>query len=666
MLDYRTLPFVASRSPYLQSPGLERRSPDLTAGLDVEFVMYGWSRAPIHVSGTGVWPLSDATFERMVASREPNWETLTREGRTFRVYLLNDRGGIYAIGYPVVTWFGHLVNLAELMTLVGALYLVLLAGATLVTAFGAGTPVSGRALLHEVRSSFYRKLFLAFVAGAVVPVVVLALATRAYYAGQFRAEIQEGALQTATVAQRLVEDYAALQRRETGSVELLDDQFMVLVGRAIDQSVNLFDRQRLQATSDRDLFATGLLSTRTPSDVYQAIVLDRLPTFVGEEEAGGTRYLVAAAPVGAGGREGIVTVPQTLREQEVERQIDDLDRRVLFASVLFVLVGASLGYWMAERIADPVSRLTRATRRVARGDLDARVAAASSDELGRLVEDFNRMAADLQRQRADLERTQRLEAWAEMARLVAHDIKNPLTPIQLSAEHAKRVNLDRGRPLSPVLDQCVDAILKQVALLRRIAGEFSSFASSPPPRIQPAALPDLFEEVLEPYRAAVADRIGIDVHSVSDLPEVAIDRTLFARALTNVIENALHAMPGNGRLTITADLAAATASPRPAEGSGAVAPGANPNVHSPSAERFVIVEVADTGVGIDPEALAKIFEPYFSTKATGTGLGMTIAKRNVELVGGSIAIRSELGAGTSVTMTLPVARREQAPPVPQD
>jgi signal transduction histidine kinase len=217
-----------------------------------------------------------------------------------------------------------------------------------------------------------------------------------------------------------------------------------------------------------------------------------------------------------------------------------------------------------------------------------------------------------------------------------------------------------------VLDQCVDAILKQVALLRRIAGEFSSFASSPPPRIQPAALPDLFEEVLEPYRAAVADRIGIDVHSASDLPEVAIDRTLFARALTNVIENALHAMPGNGRLTITADLAAATASPRPAEGSGAVAPGANPNVHSPSAERFVIVEVADTGVGIDPEALAKIFEPYFSTKATGTGLGMTIAKRNVELVGGSIAIRSELGAGTSVTMTLPVARREQAPPVPQD
>ena len=124
---------------------------------------------------------------------------------------------------------------------------------------------------------------------------------------------------------------------------------------------------------------------------------------------------------------------------------------------------------MAERIADPVNRLTRATRRIARGDLDARIAATSADELGRLVRDFNQMAADLQRQRSELERTQRLEAWADMARQVAHDIKNPLTPIQLSAEHARRVNIDRGRPLSPVLDECVTVILSQVRLLRQIS-----------------------------------------------------------------------------------------------------------------------------------------------------------------------------------------------------
>jgi nitrogen fixation/metabolism regulation signal transduction histidine kinase len=358
-------------------------------------------------------------------------------------------------------------------------------------------------------------------------------------------------------------------------------------------------------------------------------MLDRLPTMVSHQEVGDFPYLLAAAPVRGGGREEIVTVPLTNRQQQIEEQIDELDRRVISAAVLFSLLGAAVGYWMAERIADPVNRLTRATRRIARGDLDARIASTSSDELRRLVEDFNQMAADLKRQRSELERTQRLEAWAEMARQVAHDIKNPLTPIQLSAEHARRVNTDRGRPLSPVLDDCVNAILSQVKLLRQIAAEFSSFASSPTPKPEPTALAALIDDVVEPYRVPLAGRITIEVAASADLPSVTIDRALFSRALTNIIENALHAMPGSGDLTITTSLDAA------------------------GAARYVVVSITDTGVGLDEDAMARLFEPYFSTKASGTGLGLTIAKRNVELNGGSIAVQSERGRGTTVTIRLP-------------
>ena len=193
---------------------------------------------------------------------------------------------------------------------------------------------------------------------------------------------------------------------------------------------------------------------------------------------------------------------------------------------------------MAERIADPVNRLTRATRRIARGDLDARIAATSSDELRRLVEDFNRMAADLKRQRVELERTQRLEAWADMARQVAHDIKNPLTPIQLSAEHAQRVNMDRGRPLSPVLDECVDAILAQVGCCgrsppsspasRRRRRRGRSRPNWPPDRRGRRAVSDGARRTDRRSRRQRAERAA----------DASIDRTLFARALTNVIENA--------------------------------------------------------------------------------------------------------------------------------
>jgi two-component system, NtrC family, nitrogen regulation sensor histidine kinase NtrY len=345
---------------------------------------------------------------------------------------------------------------------------------------------------------------------------------------------------------------------------------------------------------------------------------------------GDVPYLLAAAPVRAGSREGIVTVPVTLRQREIERQIDDLRRLVLSAAVLFSLLGAALGYSMAERIADPINRLTRATRRIARGNLDARVVASTSDELGRLINDFNGMAEDLKRQRSELERTQRLEAWADMARQVAHEIKNPLTPIQLSAEHARRVNIDRGRPLSPVLDDCINAILSQVRLLRQIAAEFSSFASSATARPEPTHLADLLEEVVGPYRSGLAGRIALDVRVPERLPAINIDRTLLGRAITNVIENALHAMPSGGTLTIVVDQRLSV------DGRGAT-----------------VIEITDTGVGMDQEAMAKIFEPYFSTKAAGTGLGLTIAKRNVELNGGTIGVRSEKGAGTTVTIRLP-------------
>jgi signal transduction histidine kinase len=635
MLDYQSLPFIASDSPYVEWLRPSRRGPSEDAfGRDIEFVFFGWSRAPLYASGARVWPLADDVFARLVESRAPFWTSVTRDGDAFRVYFFNDRGGIYALGYPLITPLGHVINLGELVFLAGVVYALLLVLAALFRTATAQTPAGGRALLGEIRASFYRRLFIAFVASAVLPVVVLAFATRAYFVNQFERGVRDSAEETAKVAQRLVEDYAALQQLGAGALDQLDDQFMVLVRRAIDQDVNLFDRTDLQATSERDLFASGVIPTRTPSEVYRRIVLDRLPTFVGEEEVAGLPYLLAAAPVRAGMREGIVTVPQAPQQQAIEQQIDELDRRVLSVSVLFVLLGAALGYGMAERIADPVSRLTRATRRIARGDLDARIAAASSDELGRLVEDFNTMAEDLKRQRSDLERSQRLEAWADMARQVAHDIKNPLTPIQLSAEHARRVNLDRGRPLSPALDECVNAILAQVQLLRQIAAEFSSFASSPTARPEPTAVAALIEEVVEPYRAGLEGRVTVLVDAAPDLPRVLVDRTLFARALTNVIENALNAMPGGGRLSIVSH------------------PDQEPGARKPPG---VAIDIADTGVGMDPDALARIFEPYFSTKTTGTGLGLTIAKRNVELNGGTIRVTSRRGEGTRVTITLPVA-----------
>src|SRR5207302_345758 len=249
-----------------------RLEPAGVFGRDIEFAMYGWSRAPIYAFATSVWPLRDADFQHMVESRDRFWTTIDRNDETFRVYLLNDRSGIYALGYPVITWLGHLINLSELVLLAGMLYLVLLVVSSLFSSIALRTPASGRALLREIRSSFYLKLFFAFVASVVVPVAILAIATRTYFANQLLASADETAARTVTTAQRLVEDYATLQQRGASALTAIDDQIMVLVRRAIDEDVNLFDRNRLQATSARDLFASRLLSMRTPGDVYRSVV----------------------------------------------------------------------------------------------------------------------------------------------------------------------------------------------------------------------------------------------------------------------------------------------------------------------------------------------------------------------------------------------------------
>jgi signal transduction histidine kinase len=624
MLDYETLPFITARNPYneLIRPA-DTLPPEGSVGRSVQFVVYGWGRGSLYSSNTRAFPLDDALLGIIAQSRRPFWTTMSDGERNFSTYIQNDRVGIYVIGYPVVTRLDHLINLAELATLVGLTYVMLLTLAWSVSALGGTTAASGRALLREVRASFYRKLFLAFLAASVLPVMVLALATRTFFELQLESSVQSDAVRVAAVAQRVIEEYVALQEREAGPSP--SDDIMVWLSRAIDQDVNIYQGAALQATSERDLFDSGLLPERTPGHVYRAIEIERLPSHVGQEVIGSVPHMLAAAPVRLELGRAILTVPLALRQQEVDRQIDTLDRRVLLAAVLFALLGAAIGYYMAERIGDPVNRLTRATRRIARGDFSARVAETSSDELRRLVADFNRMAADLERQRNELQRTHRLEAWAEMARQVAHEIKNPLTPIQLSSEHLMRVNKDKGEPLTPVLEECVTSILSQVKLLRQISAEFSSFASRPTPHPTPTSLADLIPTVVEPYITGLAGRVTINVDVPASLPTVIVDRVLLARAITNMMENALHAMPGSGTLTIKADATPAK----------------------------VRLSVADTGTGMDPEALQRIFEPYFSTKATGTGLGLTIAKRNVELNGGRIHVESSPGRGTTVTIELP-------------
>jgi signal transduction histidine kinase len=625
--DYRSLPFVSSANPYAELLGAPGAGAQESRLQGLQLVVYGWAFHPSFASGQVAWPIDVETAHRLETSRATFWETLPTSDATYHVYFSNDRGGIYAIGYPTTTPFQHLSRLASAATLTAGIFLLFVLASTLQAPFARRGAAPLAAVFDEIRTSFHRKLFLFFVFAAVAPVLLLSLAFRAYMTQKFTEDVRGESKALVTVAQRVLAEFIAIQNSGAPSGGSLSDDVMVWTGRVLEQDVNLFQGARLEATSQRDLFDSGLLPIRTPAAVYQKIALDRLPTAVVQDRLGDVPYLVAAAPLGSSNRDTMLCLPLALRQREIDREIDELSRGMLVGGVFVILVAAALGASIASRISDPIARLTRATRQIAKGDLDVRIVADTADELRRLVDDFNSMAATLGAQRAELVRSHQFKAWAEMARQVAHEIKNPLTPIQLAAEHLQRVHEDQQRPLGQVFDLCLSTILRQVRLLRQIAGEFANFAGEPKAHLTDVSPRDLVAEVLAPYRAGLGPEVTIDLALSDELPDVRVDRTLVGRALTNIFENALQAMPQGGSLRVTGS----------------------------AQEHAVVIDVADTGVGMDATAARRAFEPYFSTKTAGSGLGLVNAKRNVELCGGTMTLASAPGQGTTVTITLPRA-----------
>jgi two-component system nitrogen regulation sensor histidine kinase NtrY len=226
----------------------------------------------------------------------------------------------------------------------------------------------------------------------------------------------------------------------------------------------------------------------------------------------------------------------------------------------------------------------------------------------------------------ELMRSNQLAAWAEMARAIAHEIKNPLTPIQLSTEHLRRLLRDKNVLPEPTVEACLDTVIKQVRTLYDIAGEFSAYAKLPALKPEPADAVTFMRAAAGPYRVARPENVTLE-ERFEPSGRAAIDGKVLGRAVVNLIENALQAMSDGGTLTI------------------AVGPDDDRNE--------VVLTVSDTGVGLSAEVRRRLFEPYFSTKSSGTGLGLAIARRAVEAHQGRIEVEARESRGTTFRIHLP-------------
>jgi PAS domain S-box-containing protein len=257
----------------------------------------------------------------------------------------------------------------------------------------------------------------------------------------------------------------------------------------------------------------------------------------------------------------------------------------------------------------------------------------------------------------ELIKSKKLVAWSEMARQVAHEIKNPLTPMKLSAQHLLQARRDRVADFDRILEESVGTIVEEIESLRRIAVEFSQFSRMPERKMEWTGVNEVVEDSLGQYERT----IGMAVSMVKDLsprlPRISVDRDEVKRVFVNIVENAMQAMSGEGTLEVVTRRGRAdrkTGSRKAGKGYDIRVSSSGGRIQAPD---YIEVAFADTGAGISAADAGNLFEPNFSTKSHGTGLGLAICKGIMDAYGGEILIESREGAGTRVAVRFPLPKR---------
>ncbi|MDA8411211.1 MAG: ATP-binding protein [Treponema sp.] len=302
----------------------------------------------------------------------------------------------------------------------------------------------------------------------------------------------------------------------------------------------------------------------------------------------------------------------------------------LFILPLFLLA-LLLGMASADFVAQPIASLEDAARRIAGGDSSVRLLAKPGDERGWLISSFNRMLDELEKGREGELIQERIDAWKDLAQRLAHELKNPLTPIRLASERLLRAARNDPEKARAITESTSLAIIAEVDGMDALLSDFREFARLPSPQKDWVALTDLVAESVAVYRQSYPEV----AFSIGHLPEglrLNVDRAMIRRALGNLIANAIEAMGGKGRIGISADLVKAVDS------------------------GYCRLRLSDSGKGIAADIGDRVFLPYFTTKEKGTGLGLSIVERIIHDHGGHIRFESAEGAGTVFWLDLPVER----------
>lgn len=451
-------------------------------------------------------------------------------------------------------------------------------------------------------------------------------------------DVNKNKLQIATqITRRSVQDYLKHEQyvhpqipfdslvRSSGFRYFLTN---IASGQKVD--VNIFDTHgNLYATSQEEIFDKGLISNKMRSDAYYKLHTEGISIVIQNEKVGDLPYLSLYEPIRDGHATTLayINVPFFSSEKDLNYQIYNIVVTLINIYAFIFLVSGLVTVGITQRITRSFSMIIRQFEKISL-KTNERIEWPDDDEIGKLVSKYNEMVEKVERNAAILAQNEREIAWREMAKQVAHEIKNPLTPMKLNIQYLQQAirNNEPSLKIINLTDKVTASIISQIDNLAYIATEFSDFAKMPEAREEPIELNEFLNNAMELY--ANDATVSISYHGTPVNVWAASDRSQMLRVFNNLVENAKQAIPEGvaGKIEVILTV--------------------NDNKG--------IIAVSDNGIGISDATSQKIFQPYFTTKSSGTGLGLAMTKRIIEFWHGTIWYDTEEGKGTTFYVSLPI------------
>ncbi len=469
--------------------------------------------------------------------------------------------------------------------------------------------------------NFRTKLLIAFIIVSVIPIIVISYYNREI-ATQRASELNRTNLEKQTdVIYSHIKKSFSLKSDYLSNSELISE---IAISTGIDFS--LYSNSEIIASSKPELLDAEIIDRRISPDAYYNIKILGRQFFVESQAIGTFEYLVGYQAVinKQDQLAGIIAVPTLYNQASIEEDLQERNTYLLGVYTIVLLIAFSLGIFFAGQISKPIRRLTDAAIQVGEGNFDYKIPSTRRDELGKLEQTFNEMIDEISQKREELIKYEKELAWKEMAKQVAHEIKNPLTPIKLAVQHLQQAFKDKADNFDDILKKAVSMITEQVETLTRIASEFSNFGRLPSRKLEKYEVNEILKEAIHLFEQY--NNVNFKFNSFAPELRVNADKEELRRAFINIIRNSIQAMNEKGSVSIFVE----------------------------QVDENVQINIHDTGQGISDEIQNKIFEPNFSTKTDGMGLGLAIVKKTIDDLGGAISFTTDKDTGTTFIITIPL------------